>query len=57
MGTLNVYTENVQGTSSRTQIFTMSGDQGNQWNETAVFIPETDGLKVNWFRIVKLRMI
>lgn len=49
MGTLNVYTENDQGTSSRTQIFTMSGDQGNQWNETAVFIPAMDGLKVHYF--------
>ncbi|CAC5390031.1 unnamed protein product [Mytilus coruscus] len=44
MGTLNVYTENAQGT--RIQIFTMSGDQGNQWNEKAIFIPAMDDLKV-----------
>ncbi|XP_063407272.1 MAM and LDL-receptor class A domain-containing protein 1-like isoform X2 [Mytilus trossulus] len=44
MGTLNVYTENSQGT--RIQIFTMSGDQGNQWNESAIFIPAMDNLKV-----------
>ncbi|XP_052086300.1 MAM and LDL-receptor class A domain-containing protein 1-like [Mytilus californianus] len=44
MGILNVYTENAQGT--RIQIFTMSGDQGNQWNESAIFIPAMDDLKV-----------
>ncbi|CAG2186533.1 unnamed protein product [Mytilus edulis] len=44
MGTLNVYTENAQET--RVQIFTMSGDQGNQWNESAIFIPAMDDLKV-----------
>lgn len=45
MGSLNVYFQS--GTGSRTQVWSRSGDQGNQWNIAEVDIPSVSNVRVN----------
>ena len=48
MGTLNVNIINSAGEEEN--IFTRSGNQGDLWQEAAIFIKATNGLKVFvWF--------
>ena len=44
MGTLNVYTTNAAGET--TKIFSEIGNHGNLWSEKSIDIPAMEGLKV-----------
>uniref|UniRef100_K1RKB5 Metalloendopeptidase n=1 Tax=Magallana gigas TaxID=29159 RepID=K1RKB5_MAGGI len=46
MGSLNVYYQS--GTGSRTQVWSRSGDQGNQWNTADVDIPSVSNVRISF---------
>ena len=55
MGTLSVYTED--SSSTQTQLFTVSGDQGDTWRSAQLDIATTAGLKVRLHQFSLMSMI